>query len=139
MPIETYAWLADAVLALHFAVVVFVLGGLLAIPLGDALGWRWVRGWAFRLAHASAIVVIALQAWLGRHCPLTILEAWLRAQAWQAAAYQQVSFVQYWLERLIYFSAPLWVFALLYTGLLVLAALAWWRYPPGRAASREAA
>lgn len=124
-----YASLADAVLIVHFAVVVFVVGGLLAIPVGNALRWHWVNGWPFRLLHAAAIVVITAQAWLGQHCPLTVLEGWLRAQAGEALRYE-VSFVQHWLERLMYFQAPLWVFALLYTVFAGLVALAWWRYPP---------
>jgi hypothetical protein len=126
-----YALLADVVLVAHFAVVVFVVGGLVVIPLGSRLGWRWVEGWAFRLAHAAAIGVIAAQAWLGRYCPLTVLEVWLRMQAGQSVR-QDVSFVQYWLERILYFQAPLWVFALAYTLFGLLVALAWWRYPPRR-------
>lgn len=124
-----YASLADVVLVVHFGVVVFVVGGLLAIPVGNALGWRWVNRWWFRIVHAAAIVVIAAQAWLGQHCPLTILEVWLRAQAGEATRHD-VSFVQYWFERLLYFQAPLWVFAVLYTLFGVVVALAWWRYPP---------
>ena len=109
--------------------IVFVIGGLLAIPLGNALAWGWVNGWIFRLAHALAVFIIVLQAWLGQHCPLTVLEVWLRARAGQASGYEG-SFVQHWLERLIYFAAPLWVFAGLYTAFALLLGLAWWRYPP---------
>ena len=43
--------LADVVLVLHFAYVLFVVGGLVAIWLGCALGWRWVRN--FRGANAT--------------------------------------------------------------------------------------
>jgi hypothetical protein len=123
-----YQLLADLVLLLHFATVIFVIGGLLAILIGNPKGWRWVNGLWFRLAHLAAIVVIVLQAWLGRLCPLTILELWLREQAGQAT--YTVSFVEHWVQQLLYFEAPMWVFALAYTlfGLLVLAA--WWRYPP---------
>lgn len=124
-----YAALADAVLIGHFAVVVFVVGGLFAIPLGHARHWRWTAGWPFRLAHAAAILVIIVQAWWGQHCPLTVLESWLRAQAGQSAPYE-ASFVQHWLERLLYFDAPLWQFALAYTAFGLLVALAWWRCPP---------
>ncbi len=124
-----YSSFADAVLVLHFSVVLFVIGGLIAIPLGNMLRWRWVNGLRFRLLHASAIVVITAQAWLGQHCPLTLLEAWLREQAGEALRYE-VSFIQHWLERLMYFQAPLWVFAVLYTAFGGVVALAWWRYPP---------
>ena len=126
----SYAGAADLTLVVHFAVAVFVVGGLLVVPLGNALAWRWVNRWSFRLAHAAAIVFITAQAWLGQHCPLTHLEQWLRVQAGQLAQYK-TSFVQHWIERLMYFQAPLWVFALAYTVFALLVALAWWRYPPG--------
>lgn len=124
-----YTALADTVLVLHFGVAVFVVAGLLAIPVGNRLGWQQVNGWSFRLAHAVAIGFIAAQAWLGRHCPLTVLEDWLRMQAGEGGVYQ-ASFVQHWLHRLLYIDAPLSVLALLYTAFGLLVALAWWRYPP---------
>ena len=129
-PLLPYALLADAVLLLHAAVVVFVVGGLPAILVGHHRGWAWVRGWGWRVAHVAAIGGIALQAWLGRHCPLTTLETWLRVRA--GAPGYEASFVQHWLERLLYMQAPLWMFALAYTGFALLVALAWWRCPPRR-------
>ena len=125
-----YQLLADAVLLLHFAVVVFVIGGLAAVLVGNAAGWRWVNGWWFRVAHLLAIGVVVVQSWLGQHCPLTILESWLRVQA-GAQAYQQ-SFIEHWVQRIIYYDIPLWVFTLLYTAFAALVVLAWWRYPPRR-------
>ncbi len=35
--------IADIVLVLHFCIAAFITLGLLAIWLGAALGWRWVR------------------------------------------------------------------------------------------------
>jgi hypothetical protein len=128
-----YALLADLVLLLHVGVVLFVVGGLLVVPLGDARGWRWVRGFGFRAAHLAAIGVIVLQAWLGQLCPLTVLEAWLRAEAGQPA--YAGSFVAHWAHRLLYFEAPMWVFALAYTAFALLVAAAWVRYPPRAARS----
>jgi hypothetical protein len=71
--------LADAVLLLHLAVVLFVVGGLVLVWVGharrDTRGWGWVdRPW-FRALHLLAIVVVVLQAWLGVTCPLTTLES----------------------------------------------------------------
>lgn len=127
-----YQLLADAVLLLHFAVIVFVVGGLAAVLVGNASGWRWVNDWWFRLAHLLAIGVVVVQSWLGQHCPLTILESWLRVQA-GAQAYQQ-SFIEHWVQRIIYYDIPLWVFTLVYTIFAALVLLAWWRYPPRRRA-----
>ena len=41
-------------------------------------------------------------------------------------------FVEHWLQRVLYYDAPAWVFTLAYS-LFALAVLAtWWRYPPRR-------
>lgn len=124
------ALLADAVLLLHFCVVLFVVLGLPVIVIGNRAGWSWANGYHWRLAHLVAIAVVALQAWLDRYCPLTVLESWLRKRAGQTA--YAGGFVEHWVGRLMYFQAPLWVFALLYTAFGLLVAWAWWRYPPAR-------
>ena len=125
-----YQFLADAVLLVHFGVVLFVLGGLVAVVAGNRLSWRWVNDWGFRLAHLAAIVFVVAQAWLGRHCPLTTLESWLRLQAGESS--YGWSFIEHWVQRLIYYEAPSWVFTLAYTVFAVLVLLAWWRFPPRR-------
>lgn len=130
-----YQLLADAVLLLHFAVVVFVVGGLAAIVVGNALGWRWVNDWWFRITHVAAIGVVVLQSWLGQHCPLTVLESWLRVQA-GFPAYDQ-SFIEHWVQRLIYYDIPFGVFAAVYTVFGAIVILAWWRFPPRRRRHRE--
>ena len=73
--------LADAVLLLHFGVVIFVVGGLLAIVAGNLAQWGWVNQPSFRWAHLGAIGFVVLQSWLGATCPLTVLENRLRVQA----------------------------------------------------------
>ena len=115
---------------LHLAVILFIVGGLLLIPAGNRLGWLWVNMFWFRLTHLAAIAVVVVQAWLGRYCGLTVLESWLREQAGEAG--YRGSFVQHWVQRLIYHEAELWVFGLAYTVFGALVVLAWWRYPPHR-------
>lgn len=123
-----YQLLADAVLLLHFGVVLFVVGGLAAVVLGNLRAWGWVNGLWFRLAHLAAIGVVVVQSLLGKLCPLTVLESWLRERAGEPA--YAASFVEHWVQRVLFYQAPFWVFTLVYTifGLLVVAA--WWRYPP---------
>lgn len=122
-----YQLLADAVLILHAAVVAFVVGGLVLVVIGNLRNWRWVNALWLRLAHLGAIAVVVAEAWQGVVCPLTTLEMWLRAKA--SAATYSGSFIEHWLQRVLYYEAPSWVFALGYSlfGLLVLAA---WRYFP---------
>src|SRR5690606_19945569 len=98
------AALADAILALHAGVVGFVVLGALAILAGGPLGWRWVRSFALRSTHLILMLVIALQAWMGRLCPLTTWEQVLRIRAGQDT--YGGSFIQHWLSRLIFFQAP---------------------------------
>ena len=83
-------------------------------------------GCDFWLAHLLAIVVVMAEAWLGIDCPLTTLEMWLRAAAEQAT--YSTSFVQYWLERLLYYRAAQWVFVLAYSLFGLLVVLAWWAF-----------
>jgi hypothetical protein len=66
-----YGFLADAVVVLHFAFVLFVaLGGLLILK------WRWIL-WL----HVPAVVWGVATEFVGWICPLTPLENHLRAQA----------------------------------------------------------
>ena len=123
-----YPLLADAVLTLHVAVVAFVVGGLVLVLAGNLRGWRWVNTLWFRLVHLAAIGVVVAETWLGLLCPLTTLEMWLREQA--GVAGYGGGFVEHWLQRVLYYEAPWWVFAVGYSlfGLLVVAA--WIRFPP---------
>jgi hypothetical protein len=112
------AILADFVLAIHFLFVLFVVGGLLAIWLGAALGWGWVRNLRFRIAHLTAILFVTTESLVGIACPLTAWEDLLR----QAEA-GQGSFMHRWIGRLLYYNLPEWMFTVAYVlfALLVLA------------------
>ena len=125
------ALLADTVLVLHVGIAAFVLGGLVAIVAGNLFHWRWANAPAWRIAHLLAIAVIVAEAWFGLDCPLTVFEASLRAGDGIDPVYAE-GFVAHWLQRLLYYSAPPWVFGLAYTvfGLLVVGS--WWLFPPRR-------
>lgn len=124
------ALLADAILVLHVGIVAFVVLGAFAIPLGAWRGWRWVRGLRWRMAHVVLMGVIALQAWLGALCPLTIWEQALRERAGQALYGE--SFIEHWLSRLIFFEAPWWAFVAAYTAFAAFVLLLWRIVPPRR-------
>lgn len=124
----SYSFLADAVLLVHFAIVLFVVAGLLLIAVGNAVHWRWVNGWWFRTLHLLAIGIVVVESWLGIECPLTTLENWLRLQAGQGEYLG--SFIQHWVHRILFYQAPPWVFALAYTVFALAVFAAWWRWPP---------
>lgn len=129
------AFLADAILVLHTGIVAFVVLGLGAILLGGWLDWGWVRNRWFRIAHAGLVGFIALQAWLGELCPLTVWEQALRRRAGQTAYGE--SFIEHWLSKILFFEAPWWVFVAVYTVFLALVVASWWWVRPRRSGERE--
>lgn len=85
-----YRALADAVVLLHLAFVVFaVAGGLLA------LRWRWLP-----LVHLPALGWAAFVEFSGRICPLTPLENQLRAAS--GAAGYSGGFIEHYLLPVLY-------------------------------------
>jgi hypothetical protein len=120
---------ADALLILHFAIVVFIAGGLLLTWAGAALGWDWVRNPWFRYLHLGAIGFVALEALIGVVCPLTEWEDMLRGGV------RPESFVGRWVQRLLFYRAPEWVFTALYVAWAA-ATLVTLRLVPPRARGR---
>jgi len=124
-PPTLYQFAADALLFTHLLFVVFVVLGLLLILTGKLLHWSWVRNPWFRLVHLIAITVVAAQSWLGAICPLTHWETALRSKAGNVV--YEGSFISHWLQTLLYYDAPEWVFTACYTlfGFLVAASWFW--------------
>jgi hypothetical protein len=101
-------FLADLVLVVHFAFVLFVVGGLVLIWIGAAAGWRWVRNFWFRIAHLAAITFVAAEALAGVWCPLTIWEDALRGR------HEDKNFIARWIHRIIFYNLPESVFTTAY-------------------------
>jgi hypothetical protein len=85
-----YLWLADAVVTLHFAFVLFVVGGALLV-----LRWRWLA-W-LQLPALAWGASIEFAHWI---CPLTYLENWLRTLSGVAAS--PGDFVEHYLLPILY-------------------------------------
>ncbi len=120
---------ADALLVVHFLIAAFVVGGLLGVWLGAALGWRWIRNRWFRYLHLGAIVFVAFEALAGIACPLTVWEDLLRGGV------RPESFVARWVQRLLYYRAPEWVFTTAYVAWSLATLLTLWLVPPRRTAA----
>lgn len=122
-----YQIAADVILFIHAGFVAFVIFGLVLILIGKLCSWSWVRNPWFRLAHIASIAFVVLQSWLGAICPLTTWEMTLREKAGDAV--YSGAFIAYWLESILYYRAPKWVFVVSYTlfGLLVAASWFWIR------------
>jgi hypothetical protein len=116
--------LASLVLGVHMAVIGFNIFGLIAIPLGAWLGWRFVRVRWWRWLHLASMAIVALQALAGRVCVLTSLQDRL-AGATAAGPPLIMGFV----NRIIFWPLPLWAFAAAYV-LLFLYVIALMRLVP---------
>ncbi|MEM8498115.1 MAG: DUF2784 domain-containing protein [Pseudomonadota bacterium] len=123
-----YQLAADFVLTAHVIFVAFVVLGLVAIITGKFLSWTWVHNGWFRLMHLLAIGIVVAQSWLGITCPLTTWEMALRAQAGELV--YAGSFVSHWLNALLYYQAPAWVFMVVYTLFAALVVLSWFWVRP---------
>ena len=120
---------ADALLVLHFAIVVFIVGGLILTWIGAWRSWGWVRNRWLRWLHLGAIGFVALEALIGMACPLTEWEDALRGGA------RAESFVGRWVQYFLYYRAPEWVFTVLYVAWAA-AALVTLRLVPPRKRAR---
>jgi hypothetical protein len=118
--------LAGAVVIVHFLIVLFVVAGVPLIYMGAWRGWAWVRSWRWRLLHLGAIVFIAAESLLGIACPLTIWEDRLRGQE------IATGFIERWIDRLLFYEAPAWVFTAAYVAFAALVLLTWVAVPPAR-------
>jgi hypothetical protein len=116
----------EAILVVHLAVIAFNVLGLVAIPLGAARDWAWVRVRWWRALHVISWAVVALQAALGRACFLTV---------WQdtaTGAGASPPLIMRFVNSLIYWPLPIWVFGAIYIVLFAAVIWLWWKVPPRR-------
>jgi hypothetical protein len=123
-----YSLAADTLLVTHVLFVVFVVLGLLLVYVGKLRFWSWVRNPWFRMLHLLAIGVVVVQSWFGIICPLTTWEMSLRAKAGMSV--YQGSFISHWLQELLYYQFPFWVFVVCYTVFGGLVVLSWFVVRP---------
>ena len=114
---------AQLILGVHLAVIAFNVAGLVVIPLGAALGWRLVRLRWLRLVHLGSLGVTAVQALLGRDCFLTDWQSALSGEAPQPL-------ITRFVNSLIYWPLPQWVFSAAYVGVFVYVIRLWWWVRP---------
>ena len=123
--------LADAILVVHAAFVLFVVGGLVATWIGIALERPFAFDPWFRGLHLAAIGFVVAEALLGVACPLTVWEDALRGTA------TGEGFIQRWIHAWLFWHAPAWVFTAIYVAFGALVAWTWRRWPPRRGATRR--
>ena len=119
---------ADAIMFLHVLVVIFNVFGLVFIFVGNALTWSWIRNPWFRLLHLVSIAIVVVLSWLDSICPLTSIEMSLRIRAGDVT--YSGTFISHWLESILYYQAPAWVFAVGYTIFGSMVAASWFMVRP---------
>jgi hypothetical protein len=122
------AILADVIVVIHAIFVGFIVVGQLVIVVGWLKQWRWPQNQIFRVLHLAAISYVVLEAWLGITCPLTTLEQYLRELADEET--YRMSFIGYWVHYWLFYTAPNWVFTLIYTLFGLLVVVSFVGYPP---------
>jgi hypothetical protein len=85
-----YRLLADGVMLLHFAYIIFVMGGAFLVL--HRRWWMWL--------HLPAVAWGAWIEFFSRTCPLTPLENSLRARAGQAG--YSGGFIDHYITRAVY-------------------------------------
>ena len=118
--------LVNIVAAAHLLIILFILLGVPLVYLGAALRWTWVRSWRWRMLHLGAIVFVAAESLLGITCPLTRWEDTLRGQR------TAPGFIERWIDKLIFYDAPTWVFTMAYMAFAALVLVTWILVPPTR-------
>jgi hypothetical protein len=117
--------LADAILAVHLVIIAFNVAGLVVIPLGALAKWPLIRNFWLRLLHLALLAVVALQALAGRACILTIWQAQLTGTTGAAPP-----LVMRWINGLIYWNLPPWLFVVIYVLVFLYVVLLWLAVPP---------
>ena len=116
--------IADAVLVIHFSVVIFISSGRVLVPFGYQLGWGWLANKRLRIIHAGAMAFVTLETILGLTCPLTLIENYLSGMN------TSESFIGFWVKRIFYYDFPMEYFALSYFLCLAWTFSMWKLFPP---------
>jgi hypothetical protein len=127
---KVYLLLSSAVLFIHFSFIIFVITGFLYISAGALFKIASARNRKFRYLHLASVVYVTLQAWLGKLCPLTYLEFFLREEG--GGERYTGTFMEYWVGKLIYYDFPFSCFIFAYTIFLILVILLMIIYSPGK-------
>src|ERR1051326_3690893 len=123
-----YSVLADVIVAIHIAYVVYVVGGLIAILIGAWRRRNWIRNPWFRLTHLLAILIVVMEIFLKLNCPLTTWENSARAAGHQTV--DGSAFMDRLLTFILIGAAPRWIINGLYFLFAVAIAATFFFAPP---------
>jgi len=96
-----YRIFSEAIIAIHFLFILFMLLGFLLTLCGIFFRQKFFDWWLFRSLHLLGIFYVASLSILGKYCPLTLLENQLRSR-YEASSVYSGSFIVHYLEKLVY-------------------------------------
>lgn len=124
-----YGYLADAVVGIHLAFVAYVLFGQVAVVIGWACRWGFVRNFWFRGTHLLSIAIVAAESLLQVPCPLTVWEKQLRYLDGKAFD-EGATFIGQLLHDWLFYDADPAIFTPIYVGFALLVVLTFIMVPP---------
>jgi hypothetical protein len=77
----------------------------------------------------GAIVFVAAESLVGIVCPLTLWENAVRGQQ------SQQGFIERWVDRILFYDLPTWVFTVAYMAFAAAVLLTWFAVPPAKRSS----
>jgi len=92
--------LADLIVVVHFAWILFMLVGFI-FTLYGFLHKEFFQRWIFRTLHLFGIAYVSILAIMGKYCPLTLWENTLRAKYAPHLTYPGSSMIHYF-EKFVY-------------------------------------
>ena len=95
-----YKLLADLIVVVHFAWILFMLVGFI-LTLRGFLHKEFFERWLFRTTHLLGIAYVSTLAIMGRYCSLTIWDNVLRAKYDPSLTYPG-SFMIHYFKKFIY-------------------------------------
>ena len=96
----SYRLLADLIVVVHFAWILFMLVGFI-LTLRGFFHKEFFERWLSRTLHLFGIAYVSILAMMGKYCPLTIWENTLRAKYDPSLTYAG-SFMIHYIEKLVY-------------------------------------
>jgi len=124
-----YLFLADGILLIHFALVVFVVLGFIFIWIGHLAKWKFVRNAKFRICHTLVMGIVLCESLFGIICPLTEWENALRIKGGEGLAYA-TGFVQKWIQKIMFYDFSETTFLILYLLFFAFILVTFWLIPP---------
>ncbi len=118
-------FLADLILIIHFAVVLFIIFGFF-FPIFYKFKFNFAKNYYIRIIHISLITIVLVETLVGVICPLTIIENLLRNST------QSESLIAKLLRDLLFWDFSISYFLFIYFICFSWTVFIWFFFPPNK-------